>query len=193
MLKGGVVNTVTLSAEQPVGIILCGKQPRQTGDFQSHCSSQWPWCVRKQTISLLSPPAISLWLSSLCLAVFVLLCSAPTHGNTHIHLQFDESVRMFNWLSFHDFSNKPPPSHYMTFFVFAFISSLLWMDPKQSNFRVMMTKTSLSRYHLHSSEDIWTYTLSTLATLWKQHVSTAAVAAVLRHLVFSHSTAVQSK
>lgn len=32
-LKGGVVNTVTLSAEQPVCIILCGKQLRQTRDF----------------------------------------------------------------------------------------------------------------------------------------------------------------
>lgn len=31
--RGGVVNTGTLSAEQPVCIILCGKQLRQTRDF----------------------------------------------------------------------------------------------------------------------------------------------------------------
>lgn len=77
--KGGVVNTVTLSAEQPVCIISCGKQPRQTGDFQSH--SGWPWCVRKQTFSPSLPPTISLplILTSLCLSAFVLLSWAHTH------------------------------------------------------------------------------------------------------------------
>lgn len=83
-LKGGVVNTETLSAEQPVCIILCGKQPRQTGDFQSHSSFGWPWCVRKQTISLPLPTAISLplILLSLCLS----LSWAHTHRNTPTHI-----------------------------------------------------------------------------------------------------------
>lgn len=81
-LKGGVVNTVTLSAEQPVCIMSCGKQPRQTGDFQSHFGSGWPWCVRMRTHSL--PPTISLplILTSLCLSAFVLLSCAYTHTHT---------------------------------------------------------------------------------------------------------------
>lgn len=95
-LKGGVVNTVTLSAEQPVHIISCGKQPRQTGDFQSHFGSGWPWRVRIPTFSL--PPTISLplILTSLCLSAFVLLSGVHTDWNTH--LQCDKSVRRFQWL-----------------------------------------------------------------------------------------------
>lgn len=90
--EGGVVNTVILSAEQPVCIISCGKQPRQTGDFQSH--SGWPWRVRKPTFPPSLPPIISLplILTSLCLSAFVL----HTRWNTHIHLQ--KAVRKLHWL-----------------------------------------------------------------------------------------------